>query len=200
MFRRQMILLVFLLVAALRGAPPTIEVVAQKCEMAMMTENYQELADCTHHRIIENAGGRDAFIALSAKAMRSVHELGVTIIEAQAGTPGSEVQVGNWRVCLVPQKIVLKVEGGVFTSESFLVAIAEEVGGSWTLVDLCNLPEETRFALYPELKGKISIPETKPPVFSKDSKPANKAPEPTTPSGTPAADAPVAPAGVVAHL
>jgi hypothetical protein len=72
------------------------------------------------------------------------------------------------------------------------LAISENDGRSWTLIDLGGLPPETIFKLYPELKGRIDIPEKKPPVVIKE-KEANQPPLQTPTSGTPAASAPAAP-------
>lgn len=187
MFRYLIVSSLLFAAVVVRGSPQAIEVVARKCAKAVIEEDYQTIADCTHHRIIESAGGREAFVALTAKAMRGMRTLGVTISDAQTGIPGEEIHVGSWLVSLVPQKVVIKGEKGVLAMESFLVAIAEQDGGPWALVDMGSMPEDERFILYPELKGKIVIPEKKQPVFTKNSKEATL---PTTTADTPAAALP----------
>jgi hypothetical protein len=87
---------------------------------------------------------------------------GVAIEDVTLGEPEKPRKIGEWLVSLVPQKILIKLPEGHIEQESHLLAISEDEGKNWTFVDVNN---RTKFeTAFPELVGKIVLPEKKAPV------------------------------------
>jgi hypothetical protein len=64
----------------------------------------------------------------------------------------------------------MKVPGGRLYQDSSLLGISEDKGKHWTFIDLGPITKDQLQLVFPELDGKITLPEKKQPVFVKDEK------------------------------
>jgi hypothetical protein len=162
------ILLGILLTAGVaQSISDTIKSEAQNCATALLQADYDTFVLYTHKRIIEDMGGKSAVIATTKRSMSDMRSKGLTIESAIVGTPGKPLTIGSWIVALVPQRLVIKVPDGRLMADAYLLGISEDAGKKWVFID--DTIGEARFAkAFPELAGKISLPERKRPVFEKD--------------------------------
>jgi hypothetical protein len=165
----------FLLVLLLASAPAfvfsqdpsaAIKEQAGKCAKALLTGDFETVAVYSHKRVLEILGGKEAMIEILKRGSEGMKSKGVAIEDVTLGEPEKPRKIGEWLVSLVPQKILIKLPEGHIEQESHLLAISEDEGKNWTFVDVNNRAKlETAF---PELAGKIELPERKPPVPKKD--------------------------------
>jgi hypothetical protein len=165
----------FLLTLLLASAPAsvfsqdpsaTIKEQAGKCAKALLSGDYATVAVYSHKRVLDLLGGKDGMIGILKRGAEGMTAKGVRIEDVTIGDPEMPQKVGEWLVALVPQKILIKLPEGHLEQESHLLAISEDDGKNWTFVDVNNRTKVE--AAFPELAGKIALPESKPPVPKKD--------------------------------
>jgi hypothetical protein len=62
----------------------------------------------------------------------------------------------------------MKGPGGKLNKDSSLLGISEDEGKHWVFVDLGPITQEQFGQVFPELDGKIKIPDKKPPEMKKE--------------------------------
>ena len=146
----------------------TIKQEAQNCAKAAVTSDYDTIVRYTHPRIVKGLGGKEAMIGILKSGMSQMHADGTAFVGVTIGQPEDPKKIGAWITSIVPQHQVLKVRGGKLYSDSSLLGISEDNGKHWVFIDLGPVSKEQFGQVFPELDGKITMPEKKPPVFKKD--------------------------------
>lgn len=146
----------------------TIKQEAQKCSKALLAGDYDSFVAYTHPRIVKAMGGKDAMIATLKQGMSQMKAGGATFLDVTIGQPSNPKRIGPWMTSIIPQHLVLKVPDGKLYSDSTLLGISEDDGKHWVFLDLGQVKKDQLDETFPELAGKITPPEKKPPVFKKD--------------------------------
>lgn len=166
------LLLAFLLgacaAAASQEAVVTIKQEAQKCARALLAADYDSVVAYTHPRIVKAMGGKEAMLATLKQGMAQMKAGGASFLDVTIGQPSSPKRIGPWMTSIIPQHLVLKVPDGKLHSDSSLLGISEDEGRHWVFIDLGQVKKEQLDEMFPELAGKVTPPEKKPPVFKKD--------------------------------
>lgn len=143
----------------------TIRQEAQNSADALLKGNYERVVAYTHKRVVAMIGGKEIMIA---KWKRGMGADGFGYVDVIIGTPSEPRKIGSWLTSMVPQHLVAKVSGGRFSQDSVLLGISEDQGKSWVFIDLGSFSKELLAKMFPELDGKIQLPEKKAPVFQKE--------------------------------
>lgn len=143
----------------------TIKREAQKCADAFVAGDYEGIVHYTHPRLIKLMGGKEAMIATLKEGVAEMQASGAGIISATAGTPQAPKKIGTWIASIVPEHLVMKVQGGKLIRDSYLLGISEDGGRTWVFVDIGQTSKEQFAQVFPELDGKITLPEPKKGVF-----------------------------------
>jgi len=146
----------------------TIKQEAQKCADALVKSDLDDVVLYTHKRVIEGMGGKEAMTATIKRGMEQMKAQGVGIEKAIVGEPGKTQKIDTWTVALIPNEIFMKVPGGKLEQDSHLLGISEDDGKSWVFIDVGSISKEQFDQVFPELAGKIDLPEKEKPVFKKD--------------------------------
>lgn len=146
----------------------TIKAEAQKCAEAVLNKNYDLVVAQTHPRIVTLMGGKDAMITTLRRGMAEMRANGSEFSEVTVGAPETPRKAGAWLTSIVPEHAVIKVKEGRLLVDSVLLGISEDEGKHWTFIDLGAVSSEDFKTSFPELAGRIALPEKKPPVFKKD--------------------------------
>ena len=104
-----------------------------------------------------------ATLKRSTEAMRAQ---GISFTDVTIGTPEAPKKIGGWLIAIVPQHIRMTMPKGELVQDSHLLAISEDDGKKWVFVDAGVLSKSKLAQVFPELDGKIEVPERKPPVFT----------------------------------
>jgi hypothetical protein len=107
-------------------------------------------------------------ISALKKGMAQMRAEGAGFLDVTIGQPEAPKKIGAWMTSRVSQHLVMKVRGGKLYQDSTLLGISEDEGKSWSFVDLGPISKEQFRQVFPELDGKITIPEKKEPEFKKD--------------------------------
>lgn len=153
----------------------TIKQEAEKCAKALLTGDYETLADYTHKRVVAGLGGKKEMAATVKASMSEWQKNGIAIVAATVGQPQEPRKIGSWLVTLVPQHIVMKVPAGRAHQDSHLMGISEDAGKTWVFVDVGPISQEQLVEVFPELDGKITLPPKKKPEIRKEEEPKEAA-------------------------
>ncbi len=139
---------------------------ARKAADAVLKNDFKTTADYTHPKVIEEIGGKDKMISIMEEGDKKLRADGIQFESVEIGVPSQISENGETVLALVPETVQLKVPKGYLKTESQLVAVSENKGARWYFIDAASLTTETLNAFLPELAGKITLPEKKPPVFT----------------------------------
>lgn len=138
---------------------------SQKMGDALVTYDYQTLADYTYPKIIEMMGGNDKMIEITENAIEQMRQQGFEFSKINFGKPTKIYEAGNELHSLLDQTIEIKKTSGTIISKSYLLAISLDKGERWYFLDTADLTNETVYELFPDFNSDLSIPEKKQPQF-----------------------------------
>jgi hypothetical protein len=149
--------------------PVDLSTVRQQAEVmskAVLDRDHETLADYTHPRIVEAAGGRKKLIERVQQMMKEMDEAGFQMVANDVGDPGEPVVEGGTAYVILPTTLRLKGPKVRGVSESYLLGISTDGGTTWKFADGAGLskPEE-RKRIFPDLPADLRLPEKKRPAF-----------------------------------
>lgn len=131
--------------------------------------DFERLADYTHPKVFEMAGGREALIKNGREAVEELKKEGFEIVSTKVGEPKDAVAVGEELFSNVPMTVMLKTPKGTIQQETTLVAVSNDNGANWKF--LSDMNQERFKALFPIAATRLQIPEDKDvPVTQKKSR------------------------------
>jgi len=139
---------------------------AEKCTKALLAADTDEVVRYSHPRLIEKMGGKEAMVEKFKKGVEDMRAHGVIIEKGTIGEPEKPVKADAWLVSLVPQTLVAKVQGNRVEKQTHIIGISEDGGKKWTFIDVGERSEAQLLEVFPELKGKLKLPEPKKPVVT----------------------------------
>jgi hypothetical protein len=159
-------LLATLAAATLFAAPPDDKKEAARikeradeiCKL-MLKGDHARFVELTHPAAVKEAGGRDKLIERLKDAAKELKSKGIEVLAIKAGDPAESATAGGDRYVVVPYETELKVLGSKTTAKSFLLAISEDAGKTWTFVDGAGLRDPAkRKRLLPNLPDSLRLP------------------------------------------
>jgi hypothetical protein len=144
----------------------TVRPQAEAMSKAVLDRDHETLADYTHPRIVEAAGGRNKLIERVRQMMKEMDESGFQMVANEVGDPGEPVVEGGTAYVILPTTLRLKGPKVRGVAESYLLGISTDGGKTWRFADGAGLskPEE-RKRVFPDLPVDLHLPEKKLPVF-----------------------------------
>jgi len=166
------VLLLFVLLPCLAFAQVDKKIIKQQAEQlaaAMISNDYQTIANFTHPKVVELLGGRDKMISIIKNGNIEMMKQGISFDKTIIGRPLDQVvKAGNEIHCLVPQTVFMKVPKGKMKQESHLLAISKDNGVHWYFIDTVKLTDENVKSVLPNFNSDLRIPAKKEAVFIKD--------------------------------
>jgi hypothetical protein len=155
------------LTARAQDLTATIQSEAQKCAKALMTNDFAGVLAYTHERVVARMGGKEAALTLLQKSVGELKAKGMGVEDTKIGTPEPPQKIGTWTIAVVPETLTFKMPTAKAHQESHLLGISVDEGKTWKFIDLGPLGEEQLFSVFPELKGKFTMPAKKPAEVEK---------------------------------
>ncbi len=141
---------------------------AEMCVKALQTGEYNQFIEFTYPKLVELIGGKVKMIALLEKGMKGMKADGFELTAVAVQEPREVVKFGSQRFVIVPYFLTVKAPNGKITSETFLLGVADSLNAIWTFVDGQNLNDAAMKQLFPNVYGKLKLPERKPPVIQRN--------------------------------
>jgi hypothetical protein len=147
-----------------------IRILAAENSAALTSGNYARLVDLTYPKLVEMIGGRDKMIEMLRSGTEDMKAHGSAILGAEVSEPKEVVTAGDKQFAIVPITVRVQVPDGTVRSNSFLVAISEDRGKTWTFIDGAGLHKtsggerESLAQILPAFPAQLSLPPWEPPV------------------------------------
>jgi hypothetical protein len=143
----------------------TIRQEGMKKGHAMVYRDYQTLAGYTYPKMAEKMGGIDKMIRNMSEGGAYASSKGLSIDNVEIGVPEPIIEVSGNLYSLVLETVYMTTSKGQTIMKKYLLAISEDQGNKWYFIDASLLAnEEYMKEFFPDLVGKIRIPETQEPV------------------------------------
>ncbi|HTD42046.1 MAG TPA: hypothetical protein VK671_15565 [Mucilaginibacter sp.] len=159
--------LLFSFHALAQGHKEKIRLTAQLMVDATIKEDYSTVLDYTYSKLLEVHGGKDSVLYVIKEGLKKMKDQGMefVIVNAIIGDPGNEIKLGTMLYSIVPESLVIKVNGKKYSTTGSLIGISSNNGDNWTFVDTAGLEDLKK--LLPDV-NKLSIPASTGPTLMKD--------------------------------
>ena len=127
--------------------------------------NYKIVVDHTYPKIIQLAGGKEAMLKKIISGMDEMKKEGVSGVDGKLGPPGKFYKAGAEIHCLIPETVTLIKTNGRLVSTSYLLAVTNNKGKTWSFIDVGSMPVSMLRDLFPHFNKKLKIPDKAEPVF-----------------------------------
>jgi hypothetical protein len=141
---------------------------ASRFANATFNSDHKLVIDLTYPKLVELSGGRDSMQKLIVERIASLKKQGVMSFEGSVGSPGPFIKAGTQIHCLLPETIMLNMFNGRYVTRSYLLAISDDKGKSWTFMDVGKMPVEVLHKLLPNYNNGLVIPTPGKPMFFPD--------------------------------
>ncbi|QHS56216.1 hypothetical protein GWR56_11970 [Mucilaginibacter sp. 14171R-50] len=141
---------------------------ADRLAKATFKGDYKTVIDLTYPKLVELSGGRETMQKLMIERIDGLKKQGVMQFNGSVGSPGPFYNAGTQIHCLLPETITLQMFNGHYVTQSYLLAISDDKGKSWTFIDVGNMPGEVLHKLLPDYNDELVIPSSGKPMFFAD--------------------------------
>lgn len=167
-FKRYIIFLFLIPVWAFAQDTAAIKRQANRFAKASFNGDYKTVIDLTYPQLIAYSGGRDSLQKLMDERIAALKKQGVMTFSGSVGAPGPIIKAGTQLHCLVPETIVLQLFNGHYLTSTYLLALSDDKGKSWTFMDVGKMPAEVLQRLVPNYNADLRIPPAGKPLFFAD--------------------------------
>jgi hypothetical protein len=126
---------------------------------AMVAGKYGVVLDLTYPAILDLMGGREKALGYVEKQMNAMKEQGISIVSFTPGDPSEIKPGGSELFAAIPTIMEMKAPQMKITGKSFLLAISQDQGKTWTFADGANLTPEIMKAMFPKFPPELKLPE-----------------------------------------
>ena len=146
-----------------------VEERARALGKAFLDADWAKVADATHPRVIELAGGRDKMIEVVETGMKQIKAQGFSFTAYKVGTAQAPVAGGKTTYVVVPTSLEIAGPGSRIVTDSYLLGVSGDGGKTWAFADGAGLSDPAkRKAVFPDLPEGLKLPDRKPPKVTKD--------------------------------
>lgn len=135
---------------------------------ASFSGDYKTVIDLTYPKLVTLSGGRDTMQKLITTRIADLKRQGIIGFDGSVESPGEFYSAGNQLHCLIPEVIVMKMFNGRYVTRTYLLAISENSGRSWTFMDVGKMPIDILQRLVPNYNSQLIIPPPAKPLFFAD--------------------------------
>lgn len=167
-FKKYVLLLLLLPFSAIAQDALILKKQAKRFAEATFSSDHKTVIDLTYPRLIQLSGGRDTLQKLITERIESLKKQGIIKFDGSVGSPGPFYKAGKQIHCLIPETIILHMFNGRYVNRSYLLAISDNAGKSWTFMDVGKMPSEVLHKLLPNYNEELIIPASGQPMFFAD--------------------------------
>jgi len=120
--------------------------------------NFDVVVDQTYPGLVAQLGGRRRAIAAMKTAMNEMNAKGYQFAGFEFDEPDPPVGSNGQLFAVVPETITIAMRNATATQESFMLAISQDDGVTWTFVDGGTLTPADISQLFPNLPSRLRIP------------------------------------------
>lgn len=128
---------------------------AKDLNAAMISGDYEKVADYTYPKILAMAGGREPLVAFMKKQLGQMQSEGFGLISNDITGVDQIEKVGTEIFAVLRTKMIMKVPQSKAFNHTSLIGISGDQGKTWTFISAID---QARFSsIFPEAAAKINI-------------------------------------------
>ncbi len=135
---------------------------------AMKKQDYKTLVKMTYPKAIAMAGGDAKMLESMSKGLGQMKTNGISFSNVSVGEPSAIITMGKQLQCTIPDKLEMKIMGGLIATNSTIIGISDDKGKNWTFIDAAGKDLATLRKVIPTLSNKLVIPKMQQPQFVMD--------------------------------
>jgi hypothetical protein len=145
-----------------------IRAAAEKASSAIVDGRMEAIADSTYPGLAAVMGGRVALINSLHESSAELRKRGLSVTEMEVVSISPTVQAGRQLHSIVRMKRMMNAPNGIQVQDTFLIAVSEDAGASWSFVEGRQLSQDQLKVLFPDFNPELKFPATAKPVFIRD--------------------------------
>ena len=134
---------------------------------AFQQGNLEIVADQTYPRLVAQLGGRQKMIVAMRAAMKEMRAKGFEFAGFDFDDPTRPVPSNGELFSVVPETITMATRDATYTQKSFMLAISQNDGVTWTFIDGATLTPAILSDLFPNVPPSVRLPKPSPPVITR---------------------------------
>ncbi len=167
-FKKYILLLFIIPLTAVAQDTTYLKKQAGRFARASFNGDYKTVIALTYPKLIEYSGGRDTMQKLITNRIEGLKKQGVIAFDGYVDAPGKLHDAGGQIHCLIPEVVTMKMFNGRYVNRTYLLAISDDNGKSWTFMDVGKMPLNLLQRLVPKYNLDLNIPTAGKPMFFAD--------------------------------
>ncbi len=152
--------------AGVQKLKPSVKAAAKKMNDALVKKNLHEFVKTTHPKVIEmTAGGAEKLEKDLATQIENIEKSGSKIISAWPGEASAIIDTAGEYQCTIPQYMKMKMENGVLTTQTTLMAFSSDKGKTWYFIDATDKSLAQWRTVFPNISSQLVIRPAPEPKF-----------------------------------
>jgi hypothetical protein len=138
---------------------------AEQIGQAALQEDHLRMADLTYPLLVEKLGGRELYVVKLEEVAAETRGQGWRLKKFTVGDPSDLTEAGTEMYAVVPYDMEMSSPAGVPAKlPSFLVAVSQNKGATWTFVDGAGIGVDRSKlkAVLPNFPEDLTLPAIKP--------------------------------------
>lgn len=132
---------------------------AEKFLISSVNGDTNTMLEFMHPKLIRHLGGKSKMKRLFKANSKDFNKNRVEILSTEIGNPVQEISGESNDYKLFPQYMVMKQGEQKFQVESFILAIKGKTNSDWKFMNTGNFGNDKIGLFFPDLKGKLEIPQ-----------------------------------------
>ncbi|MBS1773383.1 MAG: hypothetical protein JST82_11025 [Bacteroidetes bacterium] len=144
----------------------SVKTAVKKMNDALVKKNFKEFTKTTYPRVVEmTPGGMEKIIADLDAQIQSREKQGNKILSAWPGEATGIVDTAGELQCTIPQYMKVKLDNGILTTQTTLMAFSPDKGKTWYFIDATDKPLNEWRKIFPNISSKLIIRAPQEPKF-----------------------------------
>lgn len=142
---------------------------AKKMDGYLMKKDYRSFVHTTYPKAVQMMdGGYDKLYEELKGQISTMEKANNTILSVWPGTPSNIIDTAGELQCTIPQFMKLKVDYGMLTTETTLIAFSMDKGKTWYFMDVVDRSLDKIREVFPGVSSKLVITKSPEPKFTRD--------------------------------
>ncbi|MBL7683988.1 MAG: hypothetical protein JNK00_11570 [Flavipsychrobacter sp.] len=152
--------------ADIQKLKPAVKIAAKKMNDALVKKNLHDFVKTTYPKVVESTpGGAEKIEKDLQSQIASIENQGSKILAAWPGDATAIIDTAGEYQCTIPQYMKMKLENGIITTQTTLIALSPDKGKTWYFIDATDKVLSKWRSVFPNLSSKLLIRPAPEPTF-----------------------------------
>jgi hypothetical protein len=151
---------------ALNKFKPAVKAAAKRMNDALVKKDIKTFVKTTYPKVVEMTdGGLTRVQSEIEKSIAGIEQAGSKILSAWPGEATTIIDTAGEYQCTIPQYMKMRLDNGVLTTQTTLIALSPDKGKTWYFIDMTDKSLAQWRTVFPNMSSKLVIFPPKEPKF-----------------------------------